>query len=289
MVVVFRRFRRVVIFRPDGGRFSLCPVSDKFGCLVERQVGADAIDEQDAVAVLHHSVFLSVIHLVHKAVFLGFVCRPPVCFIHPLCALIRIMAGLFGIQRYNALPGSIQSFQVVPHLVRRQIPAQPHADRVDHVGAVRCCHHLVGVAGNDGSGTGAQAVDVGGHSGSIAGQLIANGLSCKNITSAGVDVHGDFGHIAQSGEIVRKLFRGNFITPPARFRNIAVKKKLRFLAVSQIAEFPELVICRLRGRLGTGFAHRTLPPLFSPFRTCAGAYLPASFRRSSAQFPARQC
>ena len=61
MGFIFRLFRRVVIFRPSGGRFCLCPVSDKFGSLVKRQVGADAVDEQDAIAVFYHSVFLCII------------------------------------------------------------------------------------------------------------------------------------------------------------------------------------------------------------------------------------
>lgn len=83
----------------------------------------------------------------------------------------------------------------------------------------------------------------GGHGGRVAFQHIANGLCCKHITATGVDVHGDFFHIAQGGKVIRKPFRGRGIFPPAALGNIAVKQKFRLLVITgQIAELPKLII-----------------------------------------------
>ena len=67
--------------------------------------------------------------------------------------------------------------------------------------------------------------------------------ACLLYTSAGVDVYGDFFHIAQGGQIIRKPFRGRCILPPAALRNIAIKQQFRLLViVGQIAELLELII-----------------------------------------------
>ena len=161
---------------------------------------------------------------------------------------------------------------------------------MDHVAAVCRGHNFVCMAGNDSGSTCTQPVNVGSHGGGIAFQHIANGLGRENIATAGVDVHGDFFHIAQGGKIIRKPFRGRGIFPPAALGNIAVKQKFRLLVITgQIAELPKLIICHLLVRPGIGFAHLALPPSFFPFRSCAASCLPASFHRSSVQFPAHLC
>ena len=242
MVIAFRLFRRVHIFR-SVHRFFRNPTSDKIGCFVERGVHADAVDEQNTIAILHNGIFCIVIHLVYEAFFLGFRCRPPVCFIHPLGAFILSFTGLLGVQSNDAAADGFKCFQTVLHVLCGQVVANAHADRMNHVAAVCRCHNFVRMAGNDGGGACAQPVNVGGHGSGIAFQHIANGLGRKNVTTAGVDVYGDFFHIAQGGKVVRKPFRGRCVLPPAALRNIAIKQQFRFLViVGQIAELPELII-----------------------------------------------
>ena len=289
MGFVPRLIRLGCIFRLGRGLIHH-PASDKVRCFVERGVHTDAVDEQDAVAVLHNRIVRFVVHLVHKALLLGFRCRPPVRFIHPLGAFVLGLAGLLGVQGDDAAADGFQCFQAVVEILCGQVIADTHTDRMHHVAAVCRRHHLVCMAGNNGCCTGTQAVDVGGHGGRVAFQHIANGLCCKHITATGVDVHGDFFHIAQGGKVIRKPFRGRGIFPPAALGNIAVKQKFRLLVITgQIAELPKLIICHLLVRPGIGFAHLALPPSFFPFRSCAASCLPASFHRSSVQFPAHLC
>ena len=113
---------------------------------------------------------------------------------------------------------------------------------MDHVAAIRRCNYLVCMAGNNRRCAGAQTVDVDRHRCARPLQLVSDCLRSEHVAATAVDVHRNFLHIAQSGKIIRKLFRRNFIAPPAAFRNIAVKQKFRFLAVGQIAELPETVI-----------------------------------------------
>ena len=242
MVIAFRLFRRVHIFSPGRG-IVRHPASDKIGRFVKRGVHADAVDEQNTVAILYNGILCIVVHLIHKAFFLGFRCRPPVRFIHPLSAFILGLAGLFGVQGNDAAADGFKRFQAVLHILCGQVIANAHADRMDHVAAVCRGHNFVCMAGNDSGSTCTQPVNVGSHGGGIAFQHIANGLGRENITTAGVDVHGDFFHIAQGGKIIRKPFRGRCILPPAALRNIAIKQQFRLLViVGQIAELPELII-----------------------------------------------
>ena len=89
--------------------------------------------------------------------------------------------------------------------------------------------------------------------GAVAFQHIADGLRGEHITSAAVNVNRDFFDTAQSGKVIRELFRSCCIVPPASLGDVTVKKKLRLLVITgQIAELPErLILClgRLRCRL----------------------------------------
>ena len=109
MVIAFRLFRRVHIFSPGRG-IVRHPASDKIGRFVKRSVHADAVDEQNTVAILYNGILCIVVHLIHKAFFLGFRCRPPVRFIHPLSAFILGLAGLFGVQGNDAAADGLKRF-----------------------------------------------------------------------------------------------------------------------------------------------------------------------------------
>lgn len=99
------------------------------------------------------------------------------------------------------------------------------------------------MAGNDGSCTGTQAVDVRNDRGAVAFQHIADGLRGEHITAAGIDVNRDFFDSTQSRKVLRELFRSCRIVPPAPFCNVAIEKQFRFLVITrQVTELPERFI-----------------------------------------------
>nr|DAQ37719.1 MAG TPA: hypothetical protein [Caudoviricetes sp.] len=232
--------------------------------LIKRQAHPDAVYEQHTVSVFDNCIRFFIVYFVDETVLLGFGGSPPVRFIHPLAALIRALAGFLGVQRDNIFPDGVQCFQTIAHILCRQIVTDAHAGRMDHVAAIRRCNYLVCMAGNNRRRTGAQTVDVDRHRCARPLQLVSDCLCSKHITATAVDVHRNFLHIAQSGKIIRKLFRRNFIAPPAAFRNIAVKQKFRFLAVGQIAELPETVI-HFWGLRGSRLIHDSVRSLSGRF------------------------
>ena len=229
----------IIIFNTSGGGGCCLAVLNKVRGLIKRQIHTDTVDEQNAAAVFNRELFF-VHQLVHKTVGLGLLARPPACGIHPGRYLVLGAPGFLHIQIDDAFLDGGQGLDVLLQFLGVVIAVSAHLDRMHHVGAVIGRHDLCAMAGDDGSGTGAQAVDLRRHLGRVLLQQIADCLGGEHITAAAVDAYRDGVQSAEVAKFVRKLFGRYLVAPPACLGNIAVKQQFHG-ASRLIAKLPKLI------------------------------------------------